>query len=363
MSPEHHRLKFLSGCFCPPFPLLNKMDASETHSNQAPMSTMSSTVSTASLVHSGNSHVHEDKVHLADDHHSSSSHLPTVDRYGEPLSLSHANVLSIDASEAAAARGKAFVQVISCVLSRLIISNDSEVGPDGRPANTSGIITKFHALRPPSIGIRDYLERINKYANCSPECLVLMLIYIDRLIQKNSLVLSSLNVHRIVITAVMIAAKFFDDQYFNNAYYAKVGGMPCAEVNSLELEFLFSIKFSLHVSTEVYGKYFEVLANHMLCSAATTDNRGGVGGGGGGGGGCECPKCVAGLRFGVSEVKYTGLQDYVAMLRTISTQFAGKSADGSGRMVDSGPIPNETTGVLDEEMSTSSSSSTSAASV
>lgn len=348
MSSEHHRLKFLSGCFCPPFPLLNKMDASETHSNQAPMSTMSSTVSTTSLVHSGNSHVHEDKVHLADDHHSSSSHLPTVDRYGEPLSLSHANVLSIDASEAAAARGKAFVQVISCVLSRLIISNDSEVGPDGRPANTSGIITKFHALRPPSIGIRDYLERINKYANCSPECLVLMLIYIDRLIQKNSLVLSSLNVHRIVITAVMIAAKFFDDQYFNNAYYAKVGGMPCAEVNSLELEFLFSIKFSLHVSTEVYGKYFEVLANHMLCSAAAATGADGRIGEGG----CECPKSVQGLRFGLSEVKYTGLQDYVSMLRHISTQIAEKSAEGRGKMV---TVPIYTSGAVDEEMSSSTS--------
>ena len=28
----------------------------------------------------------------------------------------------------------------------------------------------------------------------------------------------------------MLAAKFFDDQYFNNAYYAKVGGVPAHEV-------------------------------------------------------------------------------------------------------------------------------------
>lgn len=28
--------------------------------------------------------------------------------------------------------------------------------------------------------------------------------------------------HRVLITAVMLAAKFFDDQYFNNLYYAKV---------------------------------------------------------------------------------------------------------------------------------------------
>jgi len=35
--------------------------------------------------------------------------------------------------------------------------------------------------------------------------------------------------------SVMLAAKFFDDQYFNNAYYAKVGGVPANEMNTLEV--------------------------------------------------------------------------------------------------------------------------------
>jgi hypothetical protein len=61
----------------------------------------------------------------------------------------------------------------------------------------------------------------------------------------------------------MLAAKFFDDQYFNNAYYAKVGGVPCNEMNSLELEFLFLVNFSLHVTPDVYTKYKEELTNHM----------------------------------------------------------------------------------------------------
>jgi hypothetical protein len=38
-----------------------------------------------------------------------------------------------------------------------------------------------------------------------------------------------------MINSVMLAAKFFDDQYFNNAYYAKVGGVPCNEMNLLEV--------------------------------------------------------------------------------------------------------------------------------
>jgi len=118
-------------------------------------------------------------------------------------------------------RGKAFVQVLSCVLSRLVESNDALAASGGVEVPP---ITKFHALRPPSISILDYCTRIHRYASCSPECFVLALVYIDRLIQRNNLLLTSLNVHRIIITAVMLAAKFFDDQYFNNAYYAKVRG-------------------------------------------------------------------------------------------------------------------------------------------
>ncbi len=34
-------------------------------------------------------------------------------------------------------------------------------------------------------------------------------------------------------------------------------------MNALELEFLFSVNFSLHVTTELFEKYYSELANHM----------------------------------------------------------------------------------------------------
>ena len=36
-----------------------------------------------------------------------------------------------------------------------------------------------------------------------------------------------LNVHRLLITGVLLAAKLMDDNYFNNAYYAKVSFISC----------------------------------------------------------------------------------------------------------------------------------------
>lgn len=145
--------------------------------------------------------------------------------------------------------------VLACILQRLVEKNDQLAG--------NSTLSKFHAVRAPSISIKDYLLRIGKYAACSGECFVLALVYIDRIIQNNpNFIVSSLNIHRLLITSVMLAAKFYDDQYYNNAYFGKVGGVPCNEISSLEVEFLFMCNFSLAVPAQQYEQYYTELYNH-----------------------------------------------------------------------------------------------------
>lgn len=61
----------------------------------------------------------------------------------------------------------------------------------------------------------------------------------------------------------MIAAKFFDDRFFVNSYYAKVGGLSTEELNMLEMEFLYTINFTLLVNTEDYQNYHNELYKHV----------------------------------------------------------------------------------------------------
>jgi len=161
----------------------------------------------------------------------------------------------MDATPEQTAEGAALVRVLAAVLDRLVGANALVALSD------PGQVTKFHALKAPGIGILQYLERIHKYGSCSNECFVLALIYIDRLIQRNNFLLTELNVHRVVITAILLAAKFFDDAYYNNAYYAKVGGVLVSEMNGLEVDFLFRINFSLHVTSDLFHKYREQLVS------------------------------------------------------------------------------------------------------
>ena len=44
-------------------------------------------------------------------------------------------------------------------------------------------------------------------------------------------------------------------RFFNNAYYARVGGVKTCELNRLEMSFLFGIDFRLQVSVDTFHKY------------------------------------------------------------------------------------------------------------
>jgi len=156
---------------------------------------------------------------------------------------------------------KTLISVMACVLEQLVTRND-QLPFD--PATA----TVFHGLRSPNVSVRAYLQRIHKYTNVSTGCLVCALLYIDRFMQRNkSILLTSRSVHRLLITSVVVSMKFLDDLYYNNVYYAKIGGIPTSEMNSLELEFLFRLNFDLHAPQEEYERYKYEL--HVHASRAT----------------------------------------------------------------------------------------------
>ncbi|KAI5073575.1 hypothetical protein GOP47_0011588, partial [Adiantum capillus-veneris] len=67
--------------------------------------------------------------------------------------------------------------------------------------------------------------------------------------------ITSMNVHRILITSILVSAKFLDDSYYDNAYYAQIGGVSTQEMNKLEWDFLFLLDFRLQVTVSVFESY------------------------------------------------------------------------------------------------------------
>ncbi|XP_044483848.1 cyclin-P3-1-like [Mangifera indica] len=156
------------------------------------------------------------------------------------------------------------VSVVSSVLERAIQKNESLL----QASKKKDVVAIFHGSRVPSLSIRQYIERIFKYSSCSPSCFVVAYIYIDRFLQQLNAYLTSLNVHRLLITSIMIAAKFIDDECYNNAYFVKIGGVSTTEMNRLEISFLFTLEFRLHVTAKVFRKY----CLHLEKGAAEYEN-------------------------------------------------------------------------------------------
>jgi len=68
------------------------------------------------------------------------------------------------------------------------------------------------------------------------------IIYIDRISNMNSTInLNKKTIHKLFLTSVVVAAKFQDDAFFYNSFYAYIGGIKSTEMNFMEKEFLFGI--------------------------------------------------------------------------------------------------------------------------
>jgi hypothetical protein len=154
-----------------------------------------------------------------------------------------------------------YVNAIAVSLSNITRRNDALL-PDGKPpAHT---LTVFHALQVPPISVADYVCRIGTYTYCSPECYITAMVYLDRFLSANSRVpLTSLNVHRLLITAVLLAIKARDDAYYSNAYYASIGGISNVELNKLELTFLELIDYRLFVHQSEFNTYKDRLLSYV----------------------------------------------------------------------------------------------------
>lgn len=116
------------------------------------------------------------------------------------------------------------------------------------------------ARTPPGISVLDYLQRLAKHATLTPPLLLSMVYYIDRLCSLYpAFTITTLTVHRFLITAATVAAKGLSDSFWNNTTYARVGGIKLAELGLLELDFLYRVDWKIVPNPEVLVEYYRGL--------------------------------------------------------------------------------------------------------
>ncbi|XVE73138.1 hypothetical protein DITRI_Ditri11bG0093400 [Diplodiscus trichospermus] len=106
-------------------------------------------------------------------------------------------------------------------------------------------------------------KELGKGAIGSPRILSLLSSLLERSVQKNEMQSEAVNIKDNVtifhgLRAPTISIQHYIDRifkFFNNAFYARVGGISTAELNRLEMKFLFSLDFRLQVSVNTFQKY------------------------------------------------------------------------------------------------------------
>ena len=117
------------------------------------------------------------------------------------------------------------------------------------------IVNQFYTPTRPDISTSEFIARCVTYFKCSKPCLVLAVIYVDRLLSYNMVCITDSNKCNLFSTALVIAVKIHDDHFYKNSFYAKVAGVSVNDLNSLELELCTYLDFNLFVDTWVFYQY------------------------------------------------------------------------------------------------------------
>ncbi len=72
------------------------------------------------------------------------------------------------------------------------------------------------------------------------------------------------NIHRLVITSVLLAIKFNEDDYYSNNHYAKIGGISLQELNTLEGELIEGLNWIVWVEKSLFDKYSSYLKHYQV---------------------------------------------------------------------------------------------------
>ena len=133
------------------------------------------------------------------------------------------------------------IENISDLLCHIIGENTKKYNNE----NNNKLEKPFLSINP-SISVKDYLEPLYKYTKISASTIVMILIYIDRFCNINKVKLTYSIIHKLILSSMVVAVKFNEDEYYPMKFYSKLGGISLIELNFLEFYFI-SLTHFIHI--------------------------------------------------------------------------------------------------------------------